>query len=145
MSRSRRTHGAAAVEFALVAVIFFGLLIAAMEMGRLLWTWNAAVEATRKGARMAVVCDKNDPDIKTRMIQMLPLLTTSNITIDYFNPGAALNSCTPADCKYVQISLTGVSYTPIMPFYPMGALALPPFTTTQRKEFMESTNNTACS
>ena len=40
-----------------------------LEMGRMLWIWNAAVEATRLGARMAVVCDIGDADIKTRMTQ----------------------------------------------------------------------------
>ena len=46
-----------------------------MEMGRLLWTWNAAVEATRFGARLAVVCDIDDTIIKARMIGRLPALT----------------------------------------------------------------------
>ena len=142
--RHRPQAGAAAVEFALVSTIFFMLLIGAAEMGRLLWTWNAAVEATRKGARMAAVCDIGDTDIKTRMIQMLPALSTSNITITYLNPGMADNTCTTANCKSIQVSLTGFNYSTIVPFVPM-TIALPPFTTTQRKEWMESTGNPACS
>ena len=54
----------AAVEFALVAALFFTLLIGIMEMGRVLFYWNSAAEATRLGARLAVVCDLNDTTIK---------------------------------------------------------------------------------
>jgi Flp pilus assembly protein TadG len=136
--------GAAAVEFALVSTVFFMLLIGTIEMGRLLWTWNAAVEATRKGARMAAVCDIGDADIKTRMIQMLPALSNSNITITYQSPGMANNACTTANCQSIQVSLTGFNYSPIVPFVPM-TIRLPPFTTTQRREWMDSTGNPACS
>jgi Flp pilus assembly protein TadG len=81
MSR-RCQRGAAAVELAVVFALFCTALFGAMEMGRLLWTWNAAVEATRLGARMAAVCDIDDPDIKARMRQRLPALSNSNIVID---------------------------------------------------------------
>ena len=42
-----RQRGAAIIEFALVAMIFFTLLIGVMEFGRWLFTLNAAGEATR--------------------------------------------------------------------------------------------------
>jgi len=64
-SRARQ-RGAAAVEFALVCMVFLTLLIGIMEMGRLLFYWNAAAEATRWGPRRAVGCDPNDG-----IIQML--------------------------------------------------------------------------
>ena len=38
----RQQRGVAAVEFALIAAVFFTILLGAMEMPRLLWTWNAA-------------------------------------------------------------------------------------------------------
>lgn len=54
-------RGAAAVEFALVMVPFFLLLLGAMEFGRLLYLWNTVQEVTRRAARQAVVSqfDKN--------------------------------------------------------------------------------------
>jgi Flp pilus assembly protein TadG len=65
--------GATMVEFAIVAVLFFSLLLGIMDFGRLLFTWNAAAEATRWGARIAVVCDKPTPDqVRTRMKRILP-------------------------------------------------------------------------
>jgi Flp pilus assembly protein TadG len=52
-SPALRAHqqGLAAVEFALVALLLFTLLFGVIEMGRLLWTWNAAVVATRLSGR----------------------------------------------------------------------------------------------
>jgi Flp pilus assembly protein TadG len=139
----RTQRGAAMVEFALVASLFFTVLIGVMDMGRLLWTWNAGVEATRLGARLAVVCDIGDGDIKTRMIGRLPALTPANITITYLNPPAADNSCTAATCKAVRVDLTGYTFQSVMPLIPM-SIALPPFSTTLRKEAMSSTGNPVC-
>ena len=119
------------------------LLLGVMEMGRLLLTWNAAVEATRFGARLAVVCDLNGANIRTRMISRLPALTNANITISYLNPPAAVNSCTAATCKAVRVSLTGYTHTTHIAFVPL-TLTLPAFSTTLRKEFMSSTANEIC-
>lgn len=143
LHRPSTQRGVAAVEFAIVSGLLCTLLLGVMEMGRLLWTWNAAVEATRYGARLAVVCDLNDTHIKTRMISRLPTLTNANITVTYMNPPAANNTCTAATCKAVKVSLTGYTFTPIIPFVPM-TLTLPPFGTTLRKEFMSSTANEVC-
>ncbi|HEV8313909.1 MAG TPA: TadE family protein [Burkholderiaceae bacterium] len=142
MNRSSQ-RGVAAVEFALVASLLFTVLIGVIDMGRLLWMWNAATEATRLGARLAVVCDIGDADIKARMGERLPALTDANITIAYLNPPAADNSCTAATCKAVRVSLTGYTYQTIVPFVPM-SIDLPAFSTTLRKEFMSSTGNPVC-
>lgn len=143
MNSPRFQLGVAAVEFALISALFFTLLIGVMEMGRLLWTWNAAVEATRLGARLAVVCDLNDADIKTRMQVMLPALAPANITLTYLNPPAADNTCTAATCKAVRVALTGYTHQTNIPFVPL-SLTLPAFSTTLRKEFMQSTGNPVC-
>ena len=52
-----RQSGATTVEFALVLIIFLTFLLAITDFSRMLFTWNAANEATRAGARYAVVCD----------------------------------------------------------------------------------------
>jgi len=139
----RQQRGVAAVEFALVAAVFFTILLGAMEMSRLLWTWNAAGEATRLGARLAVVCDMNDPSIVTRMQQMLPALQPANVTIAYLNPPNAPNTCTAATCKSVRVTLAGYTHVPIIPFVPL-SIPIPPFQTTLPKEFMQSTGNPVC-
>ena len=144
MNPTRKSQrGVAAVEFAIVGSLFFMLMLGAMEMARLLWTWNAAGEATRLGARLAVVCDKDDPIIKARMRQMLAALDNSHITIDYLNPGQPVNSCTPSTCKSVRVTLAGYTHQPIIPFAAL-SVPIPPFQTTLPKEFMQSAGNPVC-
>jgi Flp pilus assembly protein TadG len=137
-SPKRAQRGAAAVEFAIVVSLFFVILLGIIEMGRLLWTWNAAAEATRLGARLAVVCDKNDTSIKDQMRGRLPSLQNSNITLEYFPSG-----CTDATCQTVRVSLTGYTHQPIIPFLSL-SIPIPSFQTTLPKEFMQSTNNAVC-
>jgi len=129
-----RTRGAAAVEFAIVSVVFFTMLIGAMEMARLLFYWNSAAEATGWGARTAVVCDLNDADIKARMRGLMPMLSDPAITITYAPGGCDVNTC-----QSVTVSLAAT--TPVqtyIPFVPLSVL-LPAFTTTLPRESMQST------
>ena len=139
-----RQRGVAAVEFAIVASLFFMILLGAVEMARLLWTWNAAVEATRLGARMAVVCDIGEPNITARMQERLPYLQASNVTIDYLDPGQAPNTCTASTCKSVRVTLSGYTHVPIIPFVPL-SIPIPAFQTTLTKEYMQSAGNPVCS
>jgi Flp pilus assembly protein TadG len=68
-SRSRRTRlGQALTEFALVAPIFFLLLFAIIEAGRFVFYYETLNNATREGARYAIVngantlgCSTGDP------------------------------------------------------------------------------------
>ncbi len=141
----RRQRGVAAVEFAAVAAVFFTILIGIMETGRLLWTWNAAAEATRLGARLAIVCSMVDSSyIKTRMRRMLPALADTNVTIDYLNPPfEEANNCTVDTCKEVRVRLTGYVHQTIIPFVPL-SVPLPPFQTTLPREYMNSSGNEIC-
>jgi Flp pilus assembly protein TadG len=138
-------RGVAAVEFALVSAIFFTMLLGVVEMGRLLWTWNAATEATRLGARIAIVCDPytSESMIVAHMRTRLATLTAANVTITYENPPLADNTCDSGTCKSVNVKLTGYTHDTIIPFVPL-SLTLPPFSTTQRKEFMQSAANDLC-
>jgi Flp pilus assembly pilin Flp len=53
---SKKTQrGASAVEFGLVAVVFFVLLLGIIEFGRIFYLWNTVQEVTRRAAREAVV------------------------------------------------------------------------------------------
>lgn len=53
LARDRR--GIAAVEFALLAPVFLGLLLGAVETGRLLWTRSVLQFAAEEAARYALV------------------------------------------------------------------------------------------
>lgn len=132
-----RQRGAAAVEFALVSLVFFTMLFGAFEMGRLMFYWNTAAEITRLGARMAVVCDPNATSrdaIRARMRQLLPLIPDADISVGYSPAG-----CTVATCQLATVSIAATS--PIqtaIPFVPLSVL-MPTFTTTLSRESMQST------
>jgi Flp pilus assembly protein TadG len=131
-------RGAAAVEFALIASLLFTLLLGVMEMSRVLFYWNTATEATRLGARLAVVCDQNAvTTIKSKMQSMLGVLNDSNITIQYVDKDG--NSCVPNTCRSVTVSITGLTVSTVIPLVPL-SITMPPFTTTLPRESMDSAN-----
>lgn len=130
--KSRLQRGVAAVEFALISTVFFSLLIGIMELGRVLFYVNTAAEVTRLGARIAVVCDVNDADIKARMVKMLGLLQAGDITVTY-----APNSCTASTCESITVSVSKKVKT-FIPLVPLTA-SLPSFSTTLTRESMAST------
>ena len=135
--RAAVQRGAAAVQFALVCLVFFTVLFGAMEMGRLMFYWNTAAEVTRLGARMAVVCDPNVTSrdvIRTRMRELLPIIPAADILVAYSPAG-----CTVETCQLATVSI--VATTPLqtyIPFAPMSVL-MPTFTTTLSRESMQST------
>lgn len=131
----RRQRGVAAVEFAFVAIAFVMLLLACIEFGRVLFTWNSVAEATRWGARLAVVCDVNDATIKEKMQLIVPQLTDENVNIIY-----TPTSCDWSNCASVEVQVTGASITPVIPFFGM-TLNIPPFSTSLPRENMQSTVN----
>jgi Flp pilus assembly protein TadG len=55
--RAGAQRGAATVEFAILAIVFFMVLLGIMEFGRLMYVWNTTQEVTRRAAREAVVRD----------------------------------------------------------------------------------------
>ena len=141
-------RGAAAVEFALVAIVFFMLLIGIVEMGRVLFTWNAAAEATRYGARIAVVCGCDaKPAILSRMQRIMPGLTADQVSVCYADnfggavdsEGDCLSSCSVATNQQVSVSIrrNTLEVTPMIPRW-VGQLSVPPFTTTLPRESMNS-------
>jgi Flp pilus assembly protein TadG len=54
MSRSRRQHGNAILEFALVAMLFITLLTSVAELGLMFWATLSMQHAVREGARYSV-------------------------------------------------------------------------------------------
>lgn len=138
---NNKQNGAAAIEFALIASIFFTILIGTLEFGRVLFYMNSAAEATRFGARIAVVCDINAPGIKSNMKKRLAILADNNIDVKYV-PGG----CSQASCKSISVAITGVTVATFIPFVPdsVNAISLPSFSTTLPRESMDSTDNSLC-
>lgn len=129
---AHRSRGATAVEFALVSIIFFTLVLGIVDFGRWLFTLNTASETTRLGARVAVVCDLNSPAIVRRMQQMMPDLTRANVGVEY-QPAA----CNVSNCASVTVRLSDVTIQGVAWFLP-GTLPIPAFTTTLPRESLLS-------
>jgi hypothetical protein len=127
-------RGTAAVEFALITSLLFMLLFGIMEMSRILFYWNTATEATRLGARLAVVCNKDAVAIKAQMNNLLGLLVPTNIDIAYTPGGCDINTC-----RTVTVSITGINVSTFIPFVPLN-LGMPSFSTTLPRESLDSTN-----
>jgi hypothetical protein len=129
-----RQGGVAAVEFALVAILFFTLVLGVAEWARALFVWNSAVEATRFGARVAVVCDVDAAAVATRMAAILPGLDPSQVSTVYEPAG-----CNRASCESVTVGVQGIAVTPLIPFVGV-TLPVPAFSTRLVRESLQSTN-----
>ena len=141
---SHRQRGAALVEFALVASVgFIVLLLAVFELGRLLYVFNTASEATRLGARLAVVCDANAALITQRMSVLLPQLNASSVDIQYDPPSCAADPATArANCRSVTVAVRpGTTVNTFIPL-PDFSVDIPAFTTTLTREAMDSASCT---
>jgi Flp pilus assembly protein TadG len=126
------------VEFALTVLIFLSLVIGVIEFSRVMFHWSTAVEATRLGARVAVVCDQNAAAVKNRMREILPLLQDSDIVITYPTAG-----CTAATSEPVTVRLNAFRLSTIIPVGTISML-LPPLSTSLTAESLSSTDNALC-
>lgn len=142
-------RGAAAVEFAIIAMLLFTLLFGIIEFGRLFYVFNTVQEVTRRAAREAVVScvDATSQNTLKRLALFggtsLPAgaeITDAKINITYLNasyvatttpscPAGNLSACLlepPTNCvAFVQVSITGATYTPMVGLFgPSGIINL---------------------
>lgn len=129
-----RQRGSAVVEFALVAIIFFMLLIGIFEFGRLMFTWNSAVEATRRGARLAVVCNIDAAQIKTQMRSILPVIAVTDIDIAYVPGGCNANTCESVTVRILPTAAAIQYYIPLL----NSVWRIPEFSTTLTRESLSN-------
>jgi Flp pilus assembly protein TadG len=131
-----RQRGATAVEFALIAVLFATLLLSIIGFGHWMYTLEMATDATRTGARIAVVCDLDDTKIRQAIQSRVPQLSLANadISIQYFPAG-----CDKANCQGVTVALNGAGYASWIPAL-SGIWTMPSLATTLPRESMESVN-----
>lgn len=133
-SLNTRQSGATIIEFSLSLLVFLTFLLAITDVSRMLFTWNAASEATRAGARYAVVCDDTTQSglVLARMQQLLPQITNINLA---WTP----SGCTAATCEGVTLTIVGLDYQWISPIAGVVALAdipMPTFRTYLPREIM---------
>lgn len=143
--------GTTAVEFAIVALIFFMIALGIMEFGRVLYVWNTVQEVTRRAAREAVVRSFADANRISRLAVFssentdgsLPgglEITNAYVRINYLNqnftqadpmpsdPADNLSACedagrTTSCIRYVEACVaTGTNCTGFVRYAPMVGL-----------------------
>ncbi len=129
------------MEFAFVALLFLVVMFGITEFSRALWTWNTIVQATRAGARFAVVETPtsddsqikkfvvyHDPNATASSKPVAPGLRETNVVVSYLmNDGSASSGKAVADV--IQISVNGYQFNFLVPLFGSG-ITLPSFTTT---------------
>lgn len=94
--------GAVAVEFALVSVMFLGLMVGTVDMSRLLWEVNSCKAATRAAARYAVVNQPASQDlVDFNAVTSLNMYAGDSVPAS----AVAVHVCTSTGC-----SCTGSGY-----------------------------------
>ena len=87
----KNQKGSTLVEFSIIAGLFFMLIFAIIEFGRLLFTWHVLNETSRRTARLASVCQVStteQQDIKLASIVNnvpLPNFSVNNIRLVYLD------------------------------------------------------------
>jgi Flp pilus assembly protein TadG len=89
----KQRRGAAAVEFAVVAPVFFLLVFGMIEYGRMVMVQQIITNAAREGTRTAVLDGSTTSSTKTAAINAMAAgnitVTTSNVTVSPDPPSSA--------------------------------------------------------
>lgn len=147
MKNKRQQRGLTTVEFSIVGLLLFVVLFGVFEIARMMWVFNALDEVTRRGARMAAVCQIDDPAIQQVAIfndsgdmgpsRLIPGLTTGNIELNYLDlDGNTLDEPEDADfgsIEFVQVAITGFQHQVLIPTL-FWTMQTPPFRTTLPRE-----------
>ena len=111
----KKRHGASVVEFAIVAPVFFLLVFGMIEYGRLVMVQQVLTNATREGARQAVLDGATTADVKQVVVDYLHSSSISSADAN----DVTVNPDPPSDADSgeavtvsVSISFNQVSWLP---------------------------------
>ncbi|MEX6502723.1 TadE/TadG family type IV pilus assembly protein [Pseudomonas zhanjiangensis] len=147
----QRMRGIYVVEFAIIGLLLFTLLFGVLEMGRAYFTINTLDEVVRRGARLAAVCDIQDPDVLRRAIfndagvdsssPLIGNLDAADLTLVYLDVNGAVvanpNDLVTANgfraIRYVQLRVENFPFELLIPGF-RGVFTLPTFRSTIPRE-----------
>jgi Flp pilus assembly protein TadG len=100
------------VEFAIVAPIFFLLVFGMIEYGRMVMVQQMLTNASREGARVAVLDGSTTSDVETVVVNYLASGNISNATVTVNpSPPSSASFADPVTVD-VNIAYTDVSWLP---------------------------------
>ncbi|MDR2299148.1 MAG: pilus assembly protein [Comamonas sp.] len=147
MKHLSHQRGATIIEFSLGLLIFLMFLLGIVDFSRMLYTWAAANEATRAGARYAVVCDDKSQKAEVLAYMQARLPQILDVSVDWTPPG-----CTTTSCQGVTVSIPpeSLKFQWIAPIVGSGlqtAINVPKLSTYLPREVMRQDPNSgpACS
>lgn len=113
------------MEFALVAPVFFLMILGMLELGRAVMVQQMLTNAAREGARVGVLDNKTVADIETQVKRFLPSLPTGGSLAIRVNPNGPDYPSNPGDPVEVVVSIafSEVSWVPV-PKYLSGGVNL---------------------
>lgn len=155
-------RGASMAEFAIVAGLFFTILLGIIEFSRLLYTHNALADAARRGARYAVLNPQDDPCVAyivvygethvTKVVSsgvpttctptgpaLVNGLTTANVTVAWAgsdhdaDPATAPNTAYGQNLGTATVSIINYDFIISVPFF-RKTLRMPAYRTTLTAE-----------
>lgn len=139
----KNQQGVATVELAITATVFLLILLGAIELSRLLFSWNTLGAITQRAARVAAVCPFQDASVPRVAafqpadggdnLPLLPNLTAANIQIDYLTDTMG-NAADEGDTSYVRASIQNYQHSLAIPFLSNMTVTSPAFTTTLPSE-----------
>ena len=102
----KKQRGAETLEFVVIFGMFMALVITVFEFARALYTWNALTEATRRGARIAVVCPVPKDGDYSAVIKNAAIFDNT-YTNTKVNKSPILNGLNPdhIDIRYIKVTV----------------------------------------
>lgn len=132
--RLHNRHGAAVVEFALVAPLFFLLIFGMIEYGRMVMVQQILTNAAREGARVGVLDGSTETKVTTAVNNYLTAAGITNATTTVTpNPPSSAAATSPVTVT-VSVGFNDVSWLP-SPLY-LGGKTMS-FNATMRRETMQ--------
>jgi hypothetical protein len=141
-----KQKGLAAVETAIVGALAMVVLFGVLEISRVFFVINALEEATRRGARVAAVCQVNDAAIARITIfnesgdggpsSLISNLTVANVDLGYLDgAGAVVGDLVGnyLDIRYVRVSIVNYQHQLLIPMF-IQTITMPGFTTILPRE-----------
>lgn len=151
---NEKEQGSSVAEFAVVAGLFFMLIFAVIEFGRLLYTHNALTDAARRGARYAALHQESPTCVKNVTVYgethinpttcsptgppLINGLTPANVIVSYEGADLDGDPNTPPtnygmNLGTATVSIQNYSFTLSIPLFGR-TLNMPDYTTTLTAE-----------
>jgi Flp pilus assembly protein TadG len=110
------------VEFAIIAPVFFLMILGMIEIGRAVMVQQIITNASREGARLAVLPGATATDVSTRVEEILSSSTVSGATVQILDEGGS--EIDPQTAEYgdvikvtVSVPFSEVSWLPASTYF----------------------------